>query len=628
MVLQEVVRGVGKVVASLLLAMALFSLAAFASASSNSLIIGSTQEHTALNPWYHTSDPNENIQLLLNIGLTYFDIDGDLLPGLATEVPTLDNGRLRVTYDGSGNFVLQEVDWTLRDDAYWSDGVPITTDDVLFTYEVQKTPEVSAANLAKTQLIQEIVRIDDKNFTIVYGAPNLFSTYTGGNIGLSRWADIAPKHIWEPIYRDVMARVEAQPDQAAAIVTADFIGAPGSTGQDPSQVVTSGAFRFVEWVHGQYLRAERRDDFFLLPSGDPDDYVQEVIVRFIVNQPTLVSALISGEIDASDDWGLAGMDPAVLRAQLGNRGEVVISASGVIENLLPNQFNDECSLVDDLLLGDKRTRQALTMAIDREEIANTVYPGAIVSNSCMARGDLGFDDTLNPWPYDPAAASALLAELGWEDLDGDGWLERVTEDNRTVEFILHWQSTPATFRVRTSEILQEYYEAVGIKLIPRTMPGPQITATPYIMHGADCVWTGFIEFGTPGGLGISPADPLMDQLWANDYTESPVDAILENVPTSENDYGGINFFGYVSDEYDRLRAEALTEFDVDKRVTILKEMQRIFNEELGTIPLYDRVDIYTRATGLLNYQKLPIVRTLNWNAWEWGWEQNGAVPAR
>ena len=628
MVRRTSMRRSGGVIVFLSLAMILLSSAAFASADSNSLVIGSTQEHTALNPWFHTSDPNENIQLLLNIGLTYFDIDGDLLPGLATEVPTLGNGRLRIIYDDSGAFVRQEVDWTLRDDAYWSDGVPITTDDVLFTYEVQKTPEISAANLAKTQMIQEIVVADDKSFTIVYSSPNLFSTYTGGNIGLSRWADIAPKHIWEPIYRDVMARVAAQPDQAAAIVEADFVGAPGSTGADPSQVVTSGAFRFVEWVHGQYLRAERRDDFFLLPPGDPANYVQDVIVRFIVSQPTLISAIISGEIDASDDWGLAGMDPAVLRAQLGNRGEVVISASGVIENLLPNQFNDECSLVDDVLLGDKRTRQALTMAIDREEIAATVYPGAIVSNSCMARGDMGFDDTLNEWPYDPAAASALLTELGWEDLDGDGWLERVLADGRTIEFVLHWQSTTATFRVRTAEILQEYYEAVGIKFIPRTMPGPQITATPYIMHGADCVWTGFIEFGTPGGLGISPADPLMDQLWANDYTEDPVDDILENVPTAENDYGGINFFGYVSDEYDRLRGEALAEFDVDKRIAILKEMQQVFNEELGTIPLYDRVDIYTTATGLLNYAKQPIVRTLNWNAWEWGWEQNGAVSAR
>ena len=602
-------------------------VSAWAGPAQNNVIIGATQEPSNLFPWEGAADTKENVMALFNVGLTYFDSDGQLMPGLATEVPTPDNGRVKVVYDADGAFVRQEVHWTLREDALWSDGMPITTADVVFTFEVQKTPEIPVTTRSFSDLIDEIRVLGPKDFVIVYKAPNLFYANIAGAIGLARFYDLAPAHIWEPIYRQVMAAVRATPDKASDIIAGQLLGAPASTGVDPTKVVGSGAFRFAEWQINQFIRFTRRADFFLAAPGPAESYVQEVVVRFIVNQPTLVSALLAGQIDASDDIALAGQDPMILRQQY-QLGVVIVDPSGFIEKLNFNLFSS-CQTAVDLLLGDKRTRQAMIMAIDREDLADTVFPGAIVSNSFVVRGDVGFTEDLNDWPYDPAAAKALLAQLGWTDLDGDGVLERVTADGRAVKFELHWVSTTASFRIRTGEILQEFFADVGIKLVVENLPGSVVFSSEYLNHGSECTWRGIVEYAEGGGTGEAPADPLSNELWAFDYLKDPLSLVSENIPLAENGFGGTNIMGWNNAQFDQLRADALREFDTARRALIVEQMQVVYNEELPTVPLYERTDCIAFRTGLVNYKRgTPVARTQFWNPWEWGWEQNGARSVR
>lgn len=604
-----------------------FVLGGSAGPALNNLIIGATQEPSNLFPWEGAADTKENVMALFNIGLTYFDSNGQLMPGLATEVPTPANGRVKIVYDAQGNFVRQEVHWTLRENAYWSDGVPITTADVVFTFEVQRTPEIPVTTRTFSDMIEEIKVLGPKDFVIVYKTPNLFYANIAGAIGLARFYDIAPAHIWEPIYRQVMAEVRANPDKAADIISGQLLGAPPATGVDPKKVVGSGAFKFAEWQINQFIRFTRRNDFFLSPPGPAANYVQEIIVRFIVNQPTLISALLAGQIDASDDIALAGQDPAILRQQY-KLGTVIIEPSGFIEKLNFNLF-PSCQAATDLLLGDKRTRQAIIMAIDRQDLADTVYPGAIVSNSFVVRGDVGFNPNLNPWPYNPAAAKALLAQLGWADLDRDGVLERVTADGRTVKFELHWVSTTASFRVRTGQILQQFLGDVGIKLVVENLPASVVFSSEYLNHGSECTWRGIVEYAEGGGTGEAPADPLSNELWAFDYLKSPLSTVSENIPLPENGFGGTNITGWNNPQFDQLRAAALREFNVARRAAIVEQMQVIYNDELPTVPLYERTDRIAFQTGLVNYKRgTPVARTPFWNPWEWGWEQNGAKSVR
>ncbi|MFC2099695.1 ABC transporter substrate-binding protein, partial [Candidatus Bipolaricaulota bacterium] len=301
-------------------------LAAWANPALNNLVIGGTQEPSNLCPWEGYAAVKENVLGLLNIALTYFSSDGVLHPGLATEIPTEENGRLKLFRDADGKVIRQEVLWTLREDAYWSDGRTITSDDAVFTFKVQNTPEIPVTSRAFSNLVEEVRKVDNRSFWIVYRSPNLFYAHPGGSIGLCPWFDIAPKHVWQPIYNQVMEQIRANPENAQAIIEGQFLGAPPSTGT--GLVVGSGAFQFQEWQVNQLVRVRRRADFFLDPPGPVGNYIQEVTYRFIVSQPTLLSAILAGEVDASDTIGLAGMDPAILAARLGDGGTIEVVADG------------------------------------------------------------------------------------------------------------------------------------------------------------------------------------------------------------------------------------------------------------------------------------------------------------
>lgn len=603
----------------------------FSGPQQNNLIIGANQEPDQLNPWEGAADTKENTLALFNIGLTYFDNESNLQPGLATVVPSQANGRVRISGTvEAGNF-RQEVDWTIRDNAKWSDGVDITTGDVLFTLEVQQHPLIPVTFRTFSNTIVEIQAKDNKNFTIVYNSPNLFFGSPTGRVGLTRFYDIAPKHVWEPIFKSTIAAAQAPGADPVAVIQAQFLGAAPASGTNPNAVVGSGPYKLAEWQRGQFIRGTRRADFFLAPPGPAQNYVQEVIVRFFVATETLQAAILSGELDASDDIGLAGVSPNVLSGQLGNAATVEVSPSGFIEQLNFSNFVTRsgvdlpvCQIAEDQKLGDPRTRQAIIQAINRETLAPTVFPGGIVSNSFVVRGDIGFNEELNQYPYNPDAAKALLAELGWTPGSG-GILQRTTADGRIVLFRLPHVTTPAGFRVRTQEILQQDLAAVGIAYDPSNQPASVLFSTEFV-NGSNCNWQGILEFASAGGIGEVPADELSGELWADDPRTS---APFDNVARPANGFAGGNVTGWVNSEYDTLHFQALSEFDLDKRAAIIRKMQEIFSRELPFVPLYERAEILTSKAGLVNYTKgTPLTRTPYWNAWEWGWTQNGAVQVR
>jgi len=579
-----------------------FVVNAWAGPDNNSLIIGTTQEPDNLNQWEGSADTKENALALFFLGLTYFDNNGTLQPGLAERVPTVENGDIVISRNPDGSFVQQEVTWTLRNDANWSDGTAITTDDVLFTFEVQSNPLIPVTSTSVSRNITEIKKNGEKTFTIVYSSPNLFSTSPGGQIGLARFYDIAPKHVWEPIFDAAVAAAEADSANASDIITAQFIGAdPATAAQGP--VVTSGAFVMDQWQPTQFMRGTRNDNFVLGPAK-----LDTVQVQFIVDQNTLLANIINGTLDASDDIGLAGLDPVELEGQSGGAFTVKVTPSGFIEHLNVN-LHPECQDAQDLLLGDKRTRQALIQAINREELHTIVFPGSVISTSFVVAGDIGFlPETQTAWPFNPDAARALLADLGWADSDGDGVLDRTTDDGRKVDFVLDHVATPAQFRQDTQAILEREFADVGIQMNIISQPGSVVFAGPFIQHASECSWRGLFEFAEAAGLGQSPFDPLSKQL----------DGRL--VANAASAFGGNNVGGINIPALNDLIVKAEDAFDISARAAIVEDMQRIVLDELPIIPLYERTQNVTFKNGLRNYgQETPLTKTPFFNAWEWEW---------
>ncbi|MFH1609362.1 MAG: hypothetical protein ABID40_01865, partial [Candidatus Bipolaricaulota bacterium] len=126
--------------------------------------------------------------------------------------------------------------------------------------------------------------------------------------------------------------------------------------------------------------------------------------------------------------------------------------------------------------------------------------------------------------------------------------------------------------------------------------------------------------------GEVPADELSGELWGDD-PRTP--ELWDNVPRRDNAFAGSNVTGWINDGYDGLHFAALSEFDLAKRADLIQRMQVIFNADLPFVPLYERVEILTAKVGLVNYFKgSAVTRTPNWNAWEWGWKQNGAAEVQ
>ncbi|MBI1730006.1 peptide ABC transporter substrate-binding protein [Candidatus Acetothermia bacterium] len=601
------------------------------SADHNNLVIGANQEPDNLNPWEGSADTKENALALMDIGFSYFDSNGKIQPGLATEIPTEANGRVRINKDSSGNFVSQEVDWTIRTDAKWSDGVDITTDDVTFTYTVQQNQFIPASFRTFSDTVKEIKVKDPKSFTIVYNQPNLFYASPTGRLGLARFYDVAPKHVWESVFNSAVAAAQADQGNAASIISAQFLGADPA-GAKATSVVGSGAFKLVEWQRGQFMRLARRGDFFIAPpGGDASKYVQEVVVQYFVAQETLQANVLNGAVDATDDIGLAGVNPSQLQTSLGNAGTVEVSPSGFIEQLNFNSYTKrglglpECQIADDLQLGDPRTRQAIIQAIDRATLAPVVFPGGVPSNSFVVKGDTGYNPNLNTYEFNQDAAKTILAQLGWADSDGNGILDRLTTDGRRVEFRLPHVTTTAGFRKNTQAFLQQDLKGVGIALEPTNEPAAILFSTNYV-NGSNCNWQGIIEFASAGGIGEAPADELSGGLWADDPSTP---AAYDNLARASNNFSGGNVIGWINSDFDKLRVQALATFDLDARAAVISKMQDIFSAELPFIPLYERTDIISAKTGLANYVKgNPLTRTPFWNAWEWGWTANGAQSVR
>ncbi|MBW7884013.1 MAG: ABC transporter substrate-binding protein, partial [Caldilineaceae bacterium] len=181
------------------------------------------------------------------------------------------------------------------------------------------------------------------------------------------------------------------------------------------QPVGSGPYRFVEWEKGDHLTLERWDDYY----GGPAPF-EGVLFRFVPDASTRVAELLAGNADVITK---VPPDQAV---------EIESSGKALLRGV--NSFQDIFIQYDVSVqpLDDVRVRQALNYGTNREEILATIYEG---KGKLLAGVANGFWENVNlePYPYDPEKAKALLADAGWEDTDGDGIVDK---DGAPLSFVL------------------------------------------------------------------------------------------------------------------------------------------------------------------------------------------------
>jgi peptide/nickel transport system substrate-binding protein len=272
----------------------------------------------------------------------------------------------------------------LNQDAKWHDGTDITADDVQFSFDALANLEVGSSYTQSFLDSTESWRvIDEHTFEVVAREPLFTFLYD-----LVTW--IIPRHIWENV------------------PVADWRTDPGATGQDPSRVVGSGAWKFGEWLQGESITLNRNDDYF-----QKVPYLDSYVIRIWPDQTSVINALLNGELDS------AGLEP-------GDVGPVE-ATEGLVVSIYPTRgfsfYGTNMDPEKTTLFLERPVRQALLHGLDRESIVNDIWLGyAEVAQGTQPVISYAYapDQITTRYDYDPDRARALLAEAGWTDSDGDG----------------------------------------------------------------------------------------------------------------------------------------------------------------------------------------------------------------
>jgi len=491
------------------------------------LVVSYSQDIRTLNPIIRTDVYSGLITSLVFEGLVSTSpIDGTMVPsGIADSWDIAEDG---VTYT-----------FHLNPNATWHDGNPVTADDVVFTFDsvlAEDSPSVRKATVE--EFIASYAKIDDHTVQFVSQTPSA--------VFLDKTAllfEILPKHIWE--------------DVPLTEISTDS----GSTGQDPTRVIGSGPFRFVEWQLGDHVILERNPDYW-----DPDHaaVIDSYIFDVQGEDTTVIASLRAGETDVSlvattfiDDLKVS--NPELQIAE-------VDTASFTFYTL-----NQEAEKTD--FFQDVRVRQALYYAIDRDVYADVILNGYAIraDGSQPVLSPAYAPDQMNTiYEFDPEKAIALLEESGWVDSDGDGIREK---DGKKLSFECEFDEGELSYQ-QGIPYIQQCWRDIGVEMLP--------AATPFTIILDHINTTTFESI-------------LIGFTWNFDGMQGDM---FNCAAVSPN---GFNIMHYCSEEYDELDAAARAELDDEKRRDLLIQAANVVNDEQAAGVIAFRKNIYGASPRVRNF---------------------------
>jgi peptide/nickel transport system substrate-binding protein len=507
------------------------------------------QAPTTLNPHLTSNQRDWNASRIVYEPLASYDKDGNLIPFLAAEIPTLENGGL--AEDG------RSVTWRLKEDIFWSDGEPFTADDVLFTYEYVSDPDTGAATASTFTAITSIDVLNDYTVRLNFSESNpAWALPFVGVQGL-----IVPRHIFEAATGNLSYPCEASSSQTVV-------------GTGPYRLVTCNPeevlFLGNELV--QTIRIIYEPNPYFREEDNPYFGRLELLGGGTVNEAAR-RVLQVGDIDFA--WNLQLDGETLADYEMGGKGQVVTNFGSRVERLQLNRTDPNRSTstgersslqFDHPFLTDPLVLEALTYAIDRERIAALYGPtGATTSNILVSPANLASPNT--SYTFDLGQAAQLLDDSGWVDSDGDG-----IRDKDGVEMSVVIQTTVTPLRQATQEIIKENLESVGFEVIIKIIDGatfgnrvPENTNSAYHFY-ADLQMLFF------GNRGPDPASYMVQ--WS-----------CAQIPQEENGWAGLNIERWCSPEFDALLAQATAEIDPDTRAEIFIRLNDMLVNEVVMIPL-------------------------------------------
>lgn len=377
-------------------------------------------------------------------------VDGDwLVRRLSAEPATLNPVTATDVYEGTvNNFIYESLlerdnrtldlvpllaeSWvvsenklhytfTLKEGLKWQDGTPLTSKDVVFTFDTVKNPKVDAPHLRNYfRKLEKIEALDERRVRFTYSEPYFKTLEMIG--GMS----ILPRHIFSD---------------------GDFNTHP--SGRKP---MGTGPYRFVKWDTGKEIILNRNEDYW----GEKPR-LKKMAFKIITDETVALQVLKRGEMD------LMGLTPIQWVRQ--TKGKKFTRMFEKLQYYLPGYsfigWNQKRPF-----FSDKRVRRAMTMLIDRELVLEKLRYGfgkVVTGNFFFESPD--YDKGIEPWPYDPEKAKKLLDEVGWKDTDGDG-----IRDKDGISFRFEFTiSSGSQFAEQMATILKDSLDKTGIEMTIRPL---------------------------------------------------------------------------------------------------------------------------------------------------------------
>ena len=479
------------------------------------------QAPTLLNPHFANGTKDEDASRIFYEPLAGFDPDGNVVPILAAEVPTVQNGGLAKD--------LTWVRWRLKKGVTWHDGRPFTADDVVFNWEYVADPDTAAWTSGSYREISRIDKLDSHTVKVSFSAPQPFwSDAFCGNRGM-----IIPRHVFGP-YKGAKSRE-----------------APGNL-----KPVGTGPYRFVDFKPGDVVRAEL-DPAYHVPNRPFFDALEMKGGGDAASAAR--AALQTGEYDYA--WNMQVEDDILRRLEQAGKGRVNIWATGNPEHIQCNstdpwkEVDGERSSIKTThaLLSDPAVRQALNLLVDRAAVQEQIYGRQGQTTANFLNAPSRFSSRATRWEFSLEKANQILDAAGWRRA-ADG--VRVKDGKRLT---MVYQTSINAPRQKTQQIVKQAAAKAGIDLeLKSVVASVFFSSDPANADTYPHFYADLQMYNTT----MTAPDP---QYFMNQFTSW-------EIASKANKWQGRNITRWRNEEYDRAYRAADSELDPVKRAALFVKM--------------------------------------------------------
>ena len=521
------------------------------------------QAPTLLNPHFASGTKDQIASRIFYEPLAGWDKEGNLIPCLAAEVPTKENGGLSA--DGLS------VTWKLKQGVKWHDGKPFTADDVVFTWEYAADPATAAYTTGAYANIK-VEKVDDHTVKVMFKEPTPF------------WADpfvgvagmIIPKHHF-----------------------GDYKGAKSREAPANLKPVGTGPYKFVEFKPGDIIRTERNTEYHV--ANQP--YFDTFEVKGGGDAVSAARAVLqTGEYDYA--WDSLVEEDVLKRMETGGRGKVSVAVAGDVEFITLNT-TDPWTEVDGErsskktkhpTLSDPAVRQAINLLIDRDSIQKFIYGRAGIATASFVNQPKQFKSQKLKYEFSIAKANQILDEAGWKK-GSDGIREK---DGKRLKYV--FQTSINAPRQKVQAIIKQACQKAGIELELKS-----VTASVFFSSDVANPDT-YTKLYTDMEMYTTTQPQPDPERFLNQFTSW-------EVASKENKWLGRNVSRYTDPEADKAYREAQKELDPAKRAALLIKVNEIFCEANVILPVLSRTKVVSAAQNLAHDHSGWDVDTWNLAAW-------------